>query len=87
MAWKKSTTTKHTCPTNWSGAPFFGRKTPGCPRCDELLAGAKPVEWKHFESRAERDRRECKDLDEHFKSEKHRKGLCNGGLPCTYGQW
>ena len=33
------TTTKqaaqHTC-----GGPAFGRKTPGCPRCDELLAGA-----------------------------------------------
>lgn len=33
-------TTKHTC-----GGPAFGRKTPGCPRCDELLAGAKPVVW------------------------------------------
>ena len=33
-------TTKHTC-----GGPVFGRKTPGCPRCDELLAGAAPVRW------------------------------------------
>ena len=33
-------TTKHTC-----NGPVFGRKTPGCPRCDELLAGAKPVNW------------------------------------------
>ena len=33
-------TTKHTC-----GGPVFGRKTPGCPRCDELLAGAEPVQW------------------------------------------
>jgi hypothetical protein len=33
-------TTKHTC-----GGPAFGRKTPGCPRCDELLAGAAPVVW------------------------------------------
>lgn len=31
------TTTKHTCPTNG-----FPRKTPGCPRCDELLSGATP---------------------------------------------
>lgn len=38
MAWAKSTTTKHTC-----GGPAFGRKTPGCPRCDELLAGAAPI--------------------------------------------
>lgn len=33
-------TTQHTC-----GGPVFGRKTPGCPRCDELLAGAEPVQW------------------------------------------
>jgi hypothetical protein len=33
-------TTKHTC-----GGPIFGRKTPGCPRCDELLAGARPKLW------------------------------------------
>jgi len=42
MAWQttKSTTTKHDC-----GGPVFGRKTPGCPRCDELLSGAEPVKW------------------------------------------
>ena len=33
-------TTKHTC-----GGPVFGTLTPGCPRCDELLAGAEPVRW------------------------------------------
>ena len=33
-------TTKHTC-----GGPVFGRKTAGCPRCDELIAGAEPVRW------------------------------------------
>jgi len=30
----------HTC-----GGPSFGRKTPGCPRCDELIAGAAPGAW------------------------------------------
>jgi hypothetical protein len=40
MAWTKSTTTKHTC-----GGVKFGRKTAGCPRCDELIAGAKPAVW------------------------------------------
>ncbi len=40
MSWAKSTTVKHTC-----GGPVFGKKTPGCPRCDELLAGAEPVQW------------------------------------------
>lgn len=33
-------TTSHTC--NDGNGPAFGRKTPGCPRCDELLSGAKP---------------------------------------------
>ncbi len=27
----------HTC-----GGPAFGRRKPGCPRCDELAAGAPP---------------------------------------------
>lgn len=40
MAWKKSTTTKHTC-----GGPAFGRLTAGCPRCDQLANGAAPVQW------------------------------------------
>lgn len=44
MAWPtKPKTTKHTC--NDGNGPAFGRKTPGCPRCDELLAGAAPVAW------------------------------------------
>jgi hypothetical protein len=45
MPWlTKPKTTKHTC--NGGNGPAFGRKTAGCPRCDELLAGAAPVEWK-----------------------------------------
>ena len=42
-------TTKHTC-----GGPAFGRRTAGCPRCDELAAGAAPVRWASA-ARAERD--------------------------------
>ena len=45
-------TTKHNC-----GGPVFGRKTPGCPRCDELLAGAEPVRWGWDERREEQARR------------------------------
>lgn len=36
-------TTKHTC--NAGNGPVFGKKTSGCPRCDELLAGAPAVVW------------------------------------------
>lgn len=43
MAWTKADGTKHTC--NDGTGPRFGRKTPGCPRCDELLAGAAPRTW------------------------------------------
>ena len=46
MSWTKSNTTKHTC-----GGPSFGKKTPGCPRCGELLAGAEPVQWAGMRNR------------------------------------
>ena len=32
--------TKHTC-----GGPVFGRRTAGCPRCEELACGAQPVRF------------------------------------------
>jgi hypothetical protein len=35
-----SAVTVHTC--NEGAGPFFGRKTAGCPRCEELLSGAVP---------------------------------------------
>jgi hypothetical protein len=31
----QATSTKHTC-----GGPHFGKRTPGCARCDELANGA-----------------------------------------------
>lgn len=34
------TKTPHTC--NDGQGPHFGKKTPGCPRCDELSTGAAP---------------------------------------------
>jgi hypothetical protein len=42
---------RHTC--NDGRGPAWGRKTPGCPRCDELAAGAEPVTWN---TQADRDR-------------------------------
>lgn len=81
MAWQQSTTTKHTC-----GGPVFGRKTPGCPRCDELSAGASPVTWDW----AERSRRNA-ELDrqavsQHFASGgPHARGAC--GPVCTFMDW
>jgi hypothetical protein len=78
MAWKTSTTTKHTC-----GGPAFGRKTPGCPRCDELIAGAAPVTWAH--SSREEDRRRSAEISAHFSGQRHLSGGC--GPVCTFGEW
>jgi hypothetical protein len=75
-------TTKHTC-----GGPVFGHKTPGCPRCEELLAGAAPVvqAWRQRETRAQADARRSAEIHAHFRSERHRSGGC--GPVCTYGDW
>lgn len=75
-----TTTTKHTC-----GGPAFGRKTPGCPRCDELLAGAAPVvqAWRGQRARQDAERREA--MRAHFGGERHRTGGC--GPVCTAFDW
>lgn len=69
-------TTQHTC-----GGPVFGKRTPGCPRCEELAAGAEPVRWRRNDDDAQRVR----SLDAHFASERHRSGGC--GPVCTFGDW
>lgn len=83
MSWNTKTagTTKHTC--NEGHGPAFGRKTPGCPRCDELLAGAAPVKWGH--SRRENDAQLSREIHDHFASTYHRSGGC--GPVCTFGEW
>lgn len=72
-------TTKHTC-----GGPVFGRKTPGCPRCDEMLNGAPAVKW-DVSWRKENERREA------LYSLQHRIEcpICSGrtGGVCTWGEW
>jgi hypothetical protein len=64
-------TTQHDC-----GGPVFGRKIPGCPRCDELLAGAPPVKWRRplYDGGTQpHSRRDCIDY------------RC--GPVCTAGDW
>lgn len=72
-------TTKHTC-----GGPIFGRKTAGCPRCDELIAGAAPVVWSCTRKK-QREAEQIAAIRAHFASEKHRTGGC--GPVCTFGDW
>jgi len=73
--------TKHTC--NNGRGPNFGYKTAGCPRCDELTAGAKPAQW--GPSRARIDQERAADIRAHFQSQRHLSGAC--GPCCTFGEW
>ena len=68
-------TTKHTC-----GGPVFGKRTAGCPRCDELAAGAAPVQWNVRNRRDERVARALlmRELDA---------ALAAGERTCTIGEW
>jgi hypothetical protein len=73
---------KHTC-----GGPVFGTLTAGCPRCDELAAGASPRQqaWRlpgRF-SGPVTDAERAADVRMHYTSERHRSGRC--GIVCTYG--
>lgn len=47
-------TTKHTCRDG--RGPAFGYRTAGCPRCEELTLGAKPVQWGPGRARIEQER-------------------------------
>lgn len=74
----QSTATKHTC--NDGHGPHFGRKTPGCPRCDELLAGAEPVRWS-YPSRREQDEQRATEIRAHDCR------LSGCSIVCTFGDW
>ena len=71
--------TKHTCRDG--RGPVFGYRTAGCPRCDELSAGAKPVQWGPGRARIDQER--CAEVRAHFQSTKHTSGAC--GPVCTFG--
>ena len=66
-------TTKHTC--NEGSGPVFGRKTPGCARCDELIAGARPIRWN------QNDQERIREIQRHD----CRRAGC--GPVCTFGDW
>ena len=74
VSWSKSTTTKHTC-----GGPVFGKKTPDCPRCDELLAGAEPVRWAM--TRQQDDAQRAAEIRAHDCT------VSRCAVVCTFGQW
>lgn len=76
-----NTPTKHTC--NNGFGPSFGKKTTGCPRCDELLAGAPARQWrgvelKKYNEKVDRLYREAHAI-------RHANGEC--GVVCTAMEW
>jgi len=75
--------TKHTC--NSGRGPSFGRKTAGCPRCDELLAGAEPRTLRWAPQKGDDYELSSAEIRDHFRSQKHRSGGC--GPVCTFGDW
>ncbi len=70
-------TTKHTC--NNGKNPVFGRKTLGCPRCDELIAGAPAVKWTNLKAQHEASQIQA--------IRNHNCVRSNCGPVCTAFQW
>lgn len=69
MGWVKrevSATTKHNHAAN------FGKKVDGCPRCEELKAGAAPTTW-NIKAKQPAYKHDCK--------------VNRCGVVCTYGEW
>ncbi|MFE9855547.1 hypothetical protein [Streptomyces sp. NPDC005780] len=71
--------------TRHSHKPNFGKKVDGCPRCDELKAGATPVSWNiRNDVRLDEQRRDS--INAHFApGSSHARGEC--GPVCTFGDW
>lgn len=72
--------TKHTC-----GGPSFGRLTDGCPRCDELKAGA-PARRLSPGHEASLRLREINRRNEAMRP-KHNCQTSGCGPVCTWGEW
>lgn len=78
---------QHTC--NNGRGPFFGRLTPGCPRCDQLAAGDKPrtLAWTESRNRQRRDdEQRAESHRNHFRPGGRHDTQCRGHV-CTFGDW
>ena len=79
MAWStytKSTTTKHKLDCKMA----FGRKDVSCPRCQELLNGAAPVEWT-VSANKRAEKRQIASI------RNHNCITSKCGPVCTHGEW
>ena len=75
MAWKTAEGTKHTC-----GGPKFGKLADGCPRCEELKAGAPSRSWGGSLKR-QNEARQSEAIRVHDCR------LSHCGVVCTFGEW
>lgn len=57
----------------------WGRKDPQCPRCQDLLNGARPIVWNS--SKKDRDLAFSRSLKSHNCT------VSNCGPICTFGDW
>lgn len=57
----------------------FGRKDATCPRCVELINGAKPIVWRN--RRAESDAQRSREIYAHDCKRS------NCSIVCTFGDW
>ena len=58
----------------------FGRKVDGCPRCQELAAGAQPIRWSSSR-RAEMEAEQIRAI------RVHNCKASGCGPVCTFGEW
>lgn len=84
MRYTRAMTTTQTETAQHTHGPNFGRKVADCPRCEQLAAGAAPIEWAGTR-RARVDAQITRENDSHFTGQKHRSGGC--GPVCTFGEW
>ena len=75
MAWTKTAGTRHTC-----GGPSFGRLAAGCPRCDELAAGAPARQWAGMGRR-----QRCAAPQDSRRADRARRGRVHVALPVLPG--
>jgi len=72
----------HTC--NGDRPPVFGRRTPGCPRCEELANGAQTRSWFRTTGEQSAEYRRRKESEAAPRVMEHRVVLGGEGLVKTF---
>ena len=79
------------CGARPGSGPPFGRKVAGCPRCDELLAGAPVRELSDHRAygieRAVKNQRYDAQRATEIRGHSRTCERCQSGAVCTFGDW